>query len=59
METIERTFAQMRGPYNDLIKYFGIYNPELSINTSSDWTGEVVFLPRICSKKVDSRLLAR
>lgn len=43
METIERTYAQMRGPYNDLIKYFGIYNPELSINTSSDWTGDQLF----------------
>jgi len=43
MDTIERTYAQMRGPYNELIKYFGIYNPDLSINTSSDWTCDQVF----------------
>ncbi len=43
MDTIERTYAQMRGPYNDIIKYFGIYNPELSINTSSEWTEDQLF----------------
>ena len=51
MESIKRTFALMKGPYKELVKYFGVYNLDLSINEDSDWMDDQDFtFPLIIGK---------
>lgn len=60
MEYIERTFAQMKDPYKELVKYFGVYNFDLAINADSTWMDDQDFtFPLIIGKERISELLRR
>ena len=60
MESIKRTFALMKGPYKELVKYFGVYNLDLSINEDSDWMDDQDFtFPLIIGKDRIAELLRK
>ena len=60
MGEIVRTFAQMKEPYKGLVKYFGVYNLDLSLNEDSDWMDDQDFtFPLIIGKDRIAELLRK
>ena len=50
----------MREPYAELVKYFGIYNPDLSFNTEGEWTlDEEYNIPVFITRERIAELLSK
>ena len=50
----------MREPYAELVKYFGIYNPDLSLNIEGDWTlDEEYNIPVFITREKIAELLSK